>query len=394
MSSLSRMTGAGAILLGTLIVGACAPKVSTQGSATSSGTTTTAQGNVDPAQPVKLALMIPLSAQQQSAAQLGRALSNAAQMAMKEVGDPKLTLAVYDTGGNPSKARAVAEQAIREKAALFIGPLLGSSTKAVAAPAAKGGLKVISFSTDTTAAGDPVYLSGFAPETAARRVVGYARSQGYGQLGVFYPQTAYGAQAIKGAQAAGAGAIVASTQYPRTNEGLPPAATSFAQQVQTSGARAVLLAESGQALGFVGGLMAQNGVRNVKYLGLGEWNSPATLAARPIRGGWFAAPDPRALRSFVEKYQASYGNVPPSLAVLSYDAVKIAAQMVREARANGNRSPFSTQSLTRGGGFRGAVGPIRFNPNGTASRAMAILEVGERTFRTIDPAPVNLGAGS
>lgn len=379
------------MLLGTLIAGACTPTVSTTGSGSAAQ-----QGNVDPTKPVKLALMVPLSAEQQSAAQLGRALANAAQMAMKEVNDPLLSLAVYDTGGNPNKARAIAERALKEQAKLFIGPLLGSSTKAVAAPAAKGDVKVVSFSTDTTAAGDPVYLSGFIPEVAAQRITSFAVSKGFGQIGVFYPQTAYGAQAINGARAGAGNAIVVASEYARTNEGLPPAAIKFAKDSQAAGARAILLAESGQALRFVGDLMTKNGVPrdSVKYLGLGEWNSRATLEAQDVRGGWFAAPDPRAVSAFVGKYRAAYGDNPPSLAVLGYDAVKIAAQLLAEARQSGSRDPFSSAALTRPSGFRGAVGPIRFNPNGIGTRGMAILQVQRKSFSTIDPSPLSFGAGS
>ena len=379
------------MLLGTLIAGACTPTVNTTGPGSAAQ-----QGNVDPTKPVKIALMVPLSAEQQSAAQLGRALSNAAQMAIREVNDPLLSLAVYDTGGNPNKARAIAERALKEQAKLFVGPLLGSSTKAVAAPAAKGDVKVISFSTDTTAAGDPVYLSGFIPEVAAERITSFARAKGLGQIAVFYPQTAYGAQAITGARAGAGNGIVVATEYARTNEGLPPAAVQFAKDAQAAGAQAILLAESGQALKFVGDLMTKNGVQpsKVKYLGLGEWNSRATLDARDVRGGWFAAPDPKAVSAFVAKYKAAYGDNPPSLAVLSYDAVKIAAQLIAEARRNGSRDPFSAAALTRPAGFNGAVGPIRFEPNGIGRRGMAVLEVQRRGFGTVDPAPVGFGAGS
>lgn len=390
MQSLSRMTAAGAALLGLVLVGACTPVNSVPTAPAA------AQGNVDPTQPVKLALMVPLSADQQSASQLARALQNAAQMAVKEVNDPLLSLAVFDTGGDPDKARAVAQRAIQEDVKLFVGPLLGSSTKAVAAPAAQGDVKVLSFSTDTSSAGDPVYLSSFIPEVAARRITSYARLNGFGQMGVFYPQTAYGAQAIKGAQAGAGNAIVIATEYPRTNEELPPAAAKFAKDAKAAGARAVLLAESGQALKFVGGIMSQNGIRrgDVKYLGLGEWNSRATLDARDVRGGWFAAPDPTALRAFVNKYRATYGDAPPSLALLGYDAVKIAAQLLAEARQSGSRNPFSAEALTRPEGFRGIVGPIRFDANGIGTRGMAIMEVGRNSFKTVDPAPVAFGSGS
>jgi hypothetical protein len=50
--------------------------------------------------------------------------------------------------------------------------------------------------------------------------------------------------------------------------------------------------------------------------------------------------------------------------------------------------------LTRIEGFQGALGPLRFKPNGLSQRAMAILEVGPRSFEVLDPAPARLGLGS
>ena len=161
-------------------------------------------------------------------------------------------------------------------------------------------------------------------------------------------------------------------------------------------ANAVVLAESGQALKYVGAVLRSHGLggSNVKFLGLGEWNSRATLGEGSLRGGWFAAPDPAAMKAFVTKYQRAHGRVPPPLAVLGYDAVKIAARMLADARASRSNDPFSVQSLTRAQGFQGAVGPIRFAPNGLGERSMAILEVGEGVFTTIDPAPRAIGLGS
>lgn len=396
MSCLTRLNTMGAMLIGTVLVSACTPQVRTTGPTTPTQPTTgtTAQVQTTADQPIKLAMLVPVSASQQSAAQLGQALANAARLAVTEAGDPLLSIEVYDTAGDPGKARAMAEKALQEDAKLFIGPLLGTSTRAVAAPAARAGVKVISFSTDTSVAGDPVYLSGFIPEVAARRVVSYARARGYGQLGVFYPETAYGQQAVKGAEAAGAGRIVVSTGYARTNEGIPPAAEAFAAEARAAGAQAVLLAESGQALKFVGALLQNYGLQpdEVKYLGLGEWNSRATLGEASLEGGWFAAPDPTAMRAFIEKYEAAYGTIPPSLAVLGYDAAKIAAELVADARARKIEDPFNTAALTRGRGFRGAVGPIRFDADGIGARGMAILEVGTGVFETIDPVPGGVGS--
>ena len=255
---------------------------------------------------------------------------------------------------------------------------------------------MLSFSTDTSVAGGPIYLTGFLPEAAARRVTSFARSRGYGALGVFYPQTAYGEAAYRGVSEGARGSLVSTASYPRTSEGIPPAAKQFASNARAAGVNAVVLAESGQALKYVGAVLRSHGLggSGAKFLGLGEWNSRATLGESSLRGGWFAAPDPSAMKAFVTKYQRAHGSVPPPLAVLGYDAVKIAARMLADARASRSNDPFSVQSLTRAQGFQGAVGPIRLSPNGLGERSMAILEVGQGVFTTVDPAPRALGLGS
>ena len=395
MLRLSRLSFLTVAVAGALAVSACTPRVTTTGGQTPpTGSSTPTQGQVDVTQPVTVALLAPMSGSR--AADLGKALGNAARMAASDAGDPLLKLRIYDTGGNAGKARAAAEQAVRDGAKLIAGPLFGANTKAIASVAASNGIKVLSFSTDTTVAGGPVYLSGFLPETAARRITSFARSRGYNAIGVFYPETGYGNAANRGVSQGARGSVVTSKSYPRTSEGIPPAAKQFAADARAAGANAVVLAESGQALQYVGAVLRGQGLggSGVKFLGLGEWNSRATLGEASLRGGWFAAPDPAAMKAFVTKYQRSHGSVPPPLAVLGYDAIKIAARMLSDARASRSTDPFSVQSLTRGQGFQGAVGPLRFGPDGLGERAMAILEVGQGVFTTIDPAPRALGLGS
>ena len=130
------------------------------------------------------------------------------------------------------------------------------------------------------------------------------------------------------------------------------------------------------------------------YLGLGQWNSAATLGSSKLRNAWFPAPDPNAMQAFVSRYQASFGATPPPLAVLGYDAVSVVSQMLRLAQSSGSRAPFSTAAITRPQGFSGVVGPIRFNRSGLGERGMAILEVGANEFNVIDPAPRTFGGGS
>lgn len=392
MPRLSRVTALIALVFG-VAVSACAP-VNTAREARMPDALRGAA--VDLTQPVTVALLAPSTAANSGAAQLGQAIVNAARMAQSELNDPLLNLRVYDTGGDPARAAAAARQATAEGAKLILGPLFSDSTGAIAGTAQGANINVVSFSTDSAVAGGPVFLSGFLPEMAARRITSFARSRGYETLGILYPETDYGRVALAGAEAVAGNNLVVRTPYPRTSEGIPPATSLFASQVRQTGARALLLPESGEGLQFVASLLSEQGTGSpeYKFLGLGEWDSRQTLEAPALVGGWFPSSDPGALRAFVDRYRGRYGSVPPQLAFLGYDAVQIAGQLLAEARRSGSGDPFGREAITRPQGFRGAVGPIRFLPDGRGERGMAILEVGPNSFQEIDPAPTAFGAGT
>jgi ABC-type branched-subunit amino acid transport system substrate-binding protein len=356
-------------------------------------------GQVDPTRPVVVALLAPLSAPDPGAANIGNALANAARMAAVDLSDPLLDLRIYDTGGNPQTARAVAQKAVGDGAALILGPLFGANTGGVGDVAGAAGINVVSFSTDSAVAGGPVFLSGFLPEAETRRIIGYAASRGFDRIAVFYPQTEYGAAALRGAEQAAAsrGArVVAALGYSRTFQGIQDASAPFAGAALDAGASAVLLPDRDQGLRSAGSFLDYNGIdpARVKYLGLGQWNSSATMQESALRGGWFPAPDPGKADSFTRLYAARHGAAPPFIAILGYDAVQVAGQLLADARRNRSSTPFGRAELTRAEGFPGALGPLRFDPDGLNQRAMAIVAVGARGFEVIDPAPFRLDLGS
>lgn len=356
-------------------------------------------GQVDPSQPVQIAFLAPLTTPNERMARLGQALVNAGQMAAADLGDPLIGVQVYDTGGDPVRAGQAAAQAAAAGADLIVGPLLSQSTLEVAAVAEPAGLKVISFSTDTNVAGDPVYLSGFLPEWEAERIVSYAASQGRAKLAVFASATAAGDAALRGVQnsASRSGAwVVAQAQYGLSFEGIQAAAEDFADDARANGADALLLPSGGVELQSAGSFTNYHGLdpRNVQYLGLGQWNSRASFQEPALQAGWFPAPDPALSTGFASRYQARYGDRPPILAALGYDAVWIAGDMLNAARQAGSVDAFAASAIARPQGFQGVLGPLRFTPEGYNQRAMAILEVGRRSFQVRDPAPRGIGPGT
>lgn len=365
----------------------------------SAGTADPGPSTIDPNRPVTLALLVPRSARAETAATLGTAISNAARLAISELRDPQIRLNVYDTGGDPARAAAATRRALDEGADLVLGPLFSASTEAAADVAGPEGVAVISFSTDTAVAGGPVYVSGYAPEAEARRILDYAGSQGRRFVGVFRALTPYGEAAARGvreAEAAGRVRVVATGAYERSFKGIEEASGPFAAAAGDAGADAVLLPAGGKELQAVASFLNYYRLDPARttYLGLGQWNSRASFEEASLRGGWFPAPDPTAVRSFAARYAERYGAEPPVLASLGYTAVQIAGQLVAEARRSGSREPFGHAALTRPEGFRGAYGPVRFRDDGVAEHGLAVLEVGVRSFTVRDPAPLSFRAGS
>lgn len=392
MFPFNRIAAFAALMLGAVSLGACAPSVTSQADTAPA----IPPGGFDPAGPVKLAILAPLSASNASAASLGQALVNAANLGLQDLNDPLVSIATYDTAGDPVTAAAAAQRAVAEGARIILGPLFSQNASAVAPIATQNSLKVISFSTDSNVAGDPVYLSGFLPEMEARRITSFAAARGLDQIGIFYPQNDAGGLALRGAQTGAGQALTVQTPFERSEAGIPPAAKTFADAVRATGVKAVLIPEAGQALAFIAANLKQSQVTSgrQRFLGLGQWNTPSTIQSKNVQGGWFPGPNPDAVRSFVNRYKSIYGANPPVLAALGYDAVQIAGQLLVDARTTGSNDPFGAAALTRPQGFRAAYGPIRFDSAGLGERGVAILEVGERSFQRIDPAPIAFDLGS
>jgi hypothetical protein len=85
----------------------------------------------------------------------------------------------------------------------------------------------------------------------------------------------------------------------------------------------------------------------------------------------------------VRRYRSVYGQQPPAIATLVYDATALAAVLARAQ----NGPDFSAQAISNPNGFAGTAGIFRFRPDGMAERGLAVLEVQRDGFRVVSPAP-------
>jgi len=385
--------------LATAIATGCAPRHSTKPSTGSQAPQTTTTQPSTPAtssrqlvagQPVKVALLVPLSGSAQGA---GEALLNAAQLALFDVGDQSLELIVKDTGDSDASAAAAANAALAEGAQLMLGPLFGSQIGAVSSVAQGAGVNVIAFSNDETKADGHAFIMGLSPREQAKRVVGYAVSQGRSSIAVIAPNTPFGQASLAGAQEVPGALVVASVLYDTNKVDL----SSEVQQVGT-GFQAVLVPDSAKRMLGLGPLLAYYGIDpgQVKYLGSALWRDPLIGTDPNLQGAWFPASSPAAWELFVARYQQAYGKDPLPIAGLGYDSVALAATLVRNVRQGLATPATATQgqwvgldrnAITVPTGFAGVDGIFRFNPDGRVERGLAILEVQRDSFPVVQDAP-------
>jgi ABC-type branched-subunit amino acid transport system substrate-binding protein len=339
---------------------------------------------------IKVAILLPLTGR---SAALGQAMLNAAQQAVFDVAGANFELMPRDTGDSEGGAETAARDALASGAQLLIGPLFGAQIPAVRSVAQAQNISMLSLSTDTSLASPNVYIMGFAPTPQVDRVTHFAVAHGLKRFAALVPNNAYGqlvGQAFQVAVAREGGIVVAMQSY-------DPAARDIDAQMRSllayrNQVDAFFLPEGGNDLVRVNAQLAAAGIdaHSVRMLGTGLWDTPDIGAQDPaLIGGFYAASDGAGRRNFVNAYQSTYGQEPPRLATLAYDATALAAILARR------NAPYDQASLTNPNGFAGVDGIFRLTPQGLAERGLAVNEVTASGPRLLDPAPSSfIGSGN
>lgn len=354
--------------------------------------------DVDPTQPVIVAMMVPYGSGQVSNDELASNLVNAAKMAQRDLQGVVVDLRVYHTGGNAERAGIEAARAIEEGAQIIIGPLFSTATSSVSAVAAQKGINVLSFSNNAAIAGGNVYIMGLTFDDVATRLFGYSARSGMANVGVVYPEGVEGEAGLAAAQSAArkVGANLAgSASYPLNMQGLSEAAPLVAETMKANAVQAILFTDTPtRGLPFITAALGSEGVtrRNTQFMGLARWDSSPDLLQQPsLQGGLFAIPDPDLTALFNQRYLEAYGTEPHNLAAIAYDAVAVVGALINSAATQGVTDTFSTERLTNPAGFVGVNGVFRFTPDGKNERGLAILKVDSGDAVVIEAAPRNFG---
>lgn len=371
-----------------------------------------------------VAILLPLSGRD---AQLGQQLLEAAELGLFDAADERFTLLPVDTGGTPAGAVEAAEKAIGQGARLILGPLFGAEAAAVGPIAKSAGINVVSFSNDQTVAGDNVFVFGFLPRPQVERIVAYSASKGSRRFALLAPRGGFGDTVSDELQKAVRNSRTQVTRmetYDTASGDLSPTLRRFADFERRSLALAnekkqyegktdevsrqalrrleglqgqgdigfdtLLLPEGGDRLKMMAPILQGYDIdpKIVRLLGSVLWDDPALANEPSLRGAWFVAPAPEGRADFEAAYEETYQRKPPRLATLAYDMVALAAVLAKID----DKPDFSRTALTQSTGFAGVDGLFRFLPDGRSERGYAIIEIGDRQRRVIDPAPESFTA--
>lgn len=378
---------------------------------------------VAPGTPAGIALLLPLSGQRAS---VGRAMLDAAQMALFDIAGEDYNLMVYDTQGTPEGAEDAARLAVADGARLVLGPLYGRSAEAIRPIVADAGINAVAFSNDRSVAGPPVYLMGLMPAQQIERVIRYAVGKGYYRLGLLLPHGGYGDLVLESARSAAvaSGAEItriayydplatdftetarAFAEYDSRRESLKVQKDELAgrtdeisrqtlarlETMETLGDPpydAILIPEGGNVLRTIAPLLAFYDVdtRRVKLLGTAQWEDPSLGTEPSLVGGWFAAPPALYRETFALRYEAAFGRRPSGLAALAYDSIALSVSLQHGASG----PDFGGAALMSESGFVALNGLFRFVADGSNQRGLAVFEIKERTLEQVDAAPERFG---
>ena len=348
----------------------------------------------------RLALLLPFSAKSSRLREEAASMLQAAELAVFNRDESDIVLMALDTRGTSDGARSATRSAVKSGADVILGPILAGSVKASSREAQRSKTPLIAFSTDQTVAGRGTYLLSFPPEAEVKRIVDFAATSGATRFAFLGPDSAYGRRvkdAYESAIVNNGGEVTAAETYKGKDISVmqDPArrladfhhqgeeAAKASNGLMPMSYEAIILPEGGTALRSLAPLLPYYDVdpSDVQFLGTGLWKNDETVREPALNGGIFAGPDQDAQRAFQDNYDRSYGEDPSRLASLAYDAVAVGAY-VADGDPRGRRARAEDSN-----GFYGADGLVRFNPDGTPDRGLAVYQIKNGRFVIIDPAP-------
>ena len=349
---------------------------------------------------VRAVVLLPLSGK---SAKVGEAFQNSAMMALQEQSQSPVELLFFDTLGTAEGAREAWRNAKGQRPDVIIGPVFADELRALKdeSPAAP----VLSFTTDSTLMEGNVYSMGVLIPSQVERLVQFMCQAGHKKIGVLGPEDKTGeltmnvlAETVQ--RCPDMKVVKVSLYDPNTTNFTPAVLKMVPKPIDpkkkdlTEEEKLELEKPMAERLAFDSLFIFEDGIKLqqlisllsyydvtptvVPFYGLANWQS---VKERALAGGYFTATPMERVRKFNARYQSIFGQVPPRISSLAYDAVSLVAFLAERGR-------FDTASLIQNEGFNGVNGRFRLRAGGANERLLEVFKFQSMgRFEQVSPVP-------
>lgn len=327
--------------------------------------------------PTAVALLLPRSASG-AAGRHARDVRDAAALALDDLGAGKLAITIHDTGAGAGGIAGLAEQLAAAK--LILGPMGPQAVSALTA--LPGRPAALAFGNNGGPRGEGVFVLETDAVESALEAARASAAAGHKSFAAIMPQAfpqADRTRLSKGLEAAG----VPSIEFVAYSEaGL--AAELAAKREQLVKADGVIVFGEGGSPASIASALRKTASLGPKAVLIGNLSWAAENFSRPeLEGALVAMPDQSALALVADRYRAKTGRSLSLQAAYGYDAVAVAAGIVRAL----GPEALTQATLTKPSGFRGATGTFRFRPDGSVERQLALYQIRNKSLQLLDAAP-------
>ena len=349
---------------------------------------------------LRAAVLLPLSGPVQK---IGVDIRRGAELAIFTLDNPNIDLTFHDTSKDVAGAVTAA---IQQNADLIIGPLFSENARRARPLASVANMPILTFSNDSTVAGQGVWLIGQTPEQDIDVVLTKALNQiepidkdrrAIPNLVIIAQDNDYGTRIsqsaislLKNKGGATADLLVLNDEVLMDEKALrqsiknltgwlPPSSTG---EVKLPKYDMVLLAGHEAFSLRVAPVLSWYDLdpEQVLFIGPSTWNNAAILQEPSLKNGWFAD-IPQVNQNRFQQIWKDHFNEPASKpAILAFDAIALASTL-------NNDSPHEMiTTLTQDQGFSGFSGLFRFNQDGSNTRLLEIRQINVQDTEIVSPA--------
>lgn len=324
-----------------------------------------------------IALLLPRSAGGATGRQ-ARDIRDAAALALDDLGAGKLAVTIHDVGAGSSAIGSLGEQLATAK--LVLGPVGSQAIAALAAVPSRP--PALAFGSN----GDPHGGGVFALQTdAVDSALESARvsiGAGHKIFAAIVPQSFSQAERTRlaaGLQASG----VAAPDIVAYGDGRLAADLAAARDRLVK-ADAVIVFGAGATPASIASALRKTASLGPRTVLIGNMAYAAENFSRPeLDGMLIAMPDQTTLAMVGNRYQAKTGRPLSLHAAYGYDAVAVAAGIVRALGPDA----LTQATLTKPSGFRGSTGVFRFRQDGKVERQLALYRIRNASLELLDAPP-------